>query len=423
MTEPIQLVEQHIIKPNDPRFEPIDRAAFASKNLYNAANYIIRQEFIFKGRYIPFAELFHLVKHSDAYKALPRKVSNLVLRQLDQNWRAFLAALKEWKMHPEKFLGRPNLPGYKDKAKGRNLLVYDTQALSKPALRQGIIKPSQLGITIETKQQNVDQVRIVPRKGHYVVEVVYTVEPAPAELDDNLAAGVDIGLNNLATITSNKPGFRPLVVNGRPLKSINQYYNKTKAALQSLLPGNRRTSRRITELSNKRNRKVKHYLHVASKRVVDRLVKERIGILVIGKNDNWKQKINIGRQNNQNFAFIPFADFINMLTYKARLVGIKVVIQEESYTSKCSFLDLEPIRKQASYLGKRVKRGLFIAGNGRSINADVNGSYNIIRKATPNAFGNGVEGVAVHPSSLRLLVNGPYGTKRHRIRNCSAIIQ
>ncbi len=212
-------------------------------------------------------------------------------------------------------------------------------------------------------------------------------------------------MNNLAALTSNKPGFQPLLVNGRPLKSINQFYNKRKAELQSQLQGHRKSSKRIAKLSHKRNRKVDHYLHNASRQVVDHLVGEGIGVLVIGKNKNWKQQINIGRQNNQNFVSIPHARFVEMLTYKAKLVGLQVINTEESYTSKCSLLDLEPIGKQAEYAGKRLKRGLFRASDGRLINADVNGSGNIIRKVVPNAFADGIEDFVVRPLGF-LPING-----------------
>jgi putative transposase len=385
--QPIPLVEQHLFRKGDPDFERIDRAAFAAKNLYNRANYLVRQAFIFERRYIGYGGTFHLLKKSDEYCALPRKVSNQVLLQLDHDWQAFFAAMQAWREDPTKFLGRPGLPGYKPKSQGRNLLVYEAGAISKKALKRGLVQPSQLGILIPTQQQNVKQVRIVPRKGHYVVEVVYLVIPKKAEgLRNDLFAGIDIGVNNLAALTSNKPGFGPYLVNGRPLKALNQYYNKTKAILQSLLPPGRHTSRQIIELTNKRNRQIKHYLHVASKRIIELLVTEGIGTLIIGKNKNWKQQVELGKQTNQNFVSIPFAQFIEMLSYKAKLVGIRVILQEETYTSKCSFLDLEPIRKKAVYLGSRIKRGLFRAGDGRLINADVNGSYNLIRKAYPEAL-------------------------------------
>ncbi len=388
----MQLVEQHVIKRSDPRFDPIDEASFAAKNLYNKANYIIRQSFIHQNQYITYPTLDKQLQESDEYQALPAKVSQQVLRSLDQAWQSFFAAIREWREHPEKFLGRPKLPGYKQKQKGRYLLTYTIQALSKKALRRGVVKCSKLPIEVETKQHTINQVRIVPRKGFYCVEVVYTVEAkANPKLNPDLYAGVDTGVNNLAAVASNKPGFLPVLVNGRPLKSINQFYNKLKAQLQSLLPSNQHTSQRIERLTNKRNRKIKHYLHTASRRIIDLLVAEGIGTLVIGKNPNWKQGSNLGRRNNQQFVSIPHARFIAMLVYKAQLAGIRVIITEESYTSKTSFLDLEPVEKRDVYLGSRIKRGLFRAHDGRLINADVNASFNIIRKAVPNAFADGIE--------------------------------
>lgn len=394
----MQLVEQHMIKESDPRFEPIDQAAFAAKNLYNKANYIIRQSFIHQGKYISYPTMDKRLQRTDEYEALPAKVSQQVLRSLDKAWQSFFAAMREWREHPEKFLGRPRLPGYKDKQKGRYLLVYTTQAISKKALKRGVVKFSKLPVKVQTKQRDIDQVRIVPRQGFYCVEVVYTVEPEPNEdLDPALVAGVDVGVNILASVTSNKPGFVPVLVNGRPLKSINQFYNKAKAKAQQLLLGGQRTSHRIERLSRRRNRRIKHYLHVASRRIIDLLVAEGIGTLVIGKNPNWKQASNLGRRNNQQFVSIPHAQFVDMLIYKAQLAGVQVIVIEEGYTSKTSFLDLEPVEQRTVYAGRRIKRGLFRASDGRLIHADVNASFNIMRKAIPNAFADGIEDVVVRP--------------------------
>ncbi|MFL5588966.1 MAG: RNA-guided endonuclease InsQ/TnpB family protein [Ktedonobacteraceae bacterium] len=400
----MQLVEQHVISKSDPRYAIIDQTTFASKNLYNAANYEIRQAFIHQGIYLCYEEMHARMKTHPAYQALPRKVSQQVLRLLPKNWISFFKALEAWKVDPFQFLGRPALPKYKDKQQGRNILIYTIQAISKTALKQGYIIPSGLAIRIETKHQNVDQVRIIPRHGFYVAEVVYSRETAQASVDPSLYAGIDIGVNNLATLTSNKQSFVPRIVNGRPVKSINQYYNKHKADLGSKLmkmDARRRTSHRIEHLTTTRTRRINHYLHTASKRIINLLVQEGIGVLIIGKNPNWKQEVEMGKRNNQQFVCIPHARFIEMLAYKAELVGIQVLITEESYTSKCSFLDNEPIKKQETYAGKRMKRGLFRAADGRLINADVNGSYNIIRKVAPHSF-EGVEGVVVRP--LRLAV-------------------
>lgn len=400
----MQLVEQHVIKPNSPFWSEIDAAAFASKNLYNAANYEMRQLFFATGDVFSYPALAKKMTSHESYRGLPAKVAQWVLKTVEKAWKGYNAAIAEWEVNPDKFLGKPRIPQYKDKLDGRNLLVYTVQAISAPLLRIGQIKPSGLNLIVKTKQKFVDQLRIVPRKGYYVAEVVYSVDENPnQDLDYTLVAGIDIGVDNLATITSNKPGFTPLLVNGRVLKSINQYYNKRKAELQSILGSEKATSHRIDRLTDKRNRRINHYLHTASRRIVDTLVANHIGVLVVGKNDNWKQKVNLGKATNQKFTQIPHSRFIDMLKYKCELVGIKLITQEESYTSKTSFLDLEPIKKHVEYLGKRVKRGMFRSAMGKLINADVNGSYNIIRKAFPAAFdAQGIEGVAVRPLPLRV---------------------
>ncbi|HST88983.1 MAG TPA: transposase [Ktedonobacterales bacterium] len=405
----MQLVERHVIKPADPRFAVIDQAAFASKNLYNAANYVVRQSFIHDGVYLDYHEMHRRMKDHEAYQALPAKVAQWVLRLLDKNWQSYFAARTAWEADPAKFLGHPKLPGYKDKRHGRNLLVYTTQALSVPALRQGVIAPSMLGISVRTRQQphTVQQVRIIPRTGFYVVEVIYERELVQAKVDPALHAGVDIGLNNLATLTSDKPGFVPRIVNGRPVKSINQFYNKRRAEWQSLLgeAGDAHTSRRLERLTTTRTRRIDWYLHTASRRIIDLLVAEGIGTLCIGQNPLWKQQVNLGKRNNQNFVSVPHTRFIAMLTYKAALVGIQVHITEESYTSKASFLDADPLPVYGdavipAFSGRRVKRGLYRAADGRHINADVNGAYNIIRKVAPDAFAQGSRGCVVHPMRL-----------------------
>jgi putative transposase len=406
----MQLVERHVIKRADPRFAAIDHAAFASKNLYNAANYELRQTFILQGSYLSYPEMHQRMKDHETYQALPAKVAQQVLRVLDKNWQSFFAALEAWKEDLAQFLSRPRLPGYKDKQQGRNLLVYTIQALSAPALRNGLICPSMLGITVQTRQQHVQQVRIIPRLGYYVVEVVYERAPIPAAVNPALHAGVDIGLNNLAVLTADKPGFVPRVVNGRPVKSINQCYNKRRAELQSRL-GEAYTSRRLERITTKRTRRIDHYLHTtASRRLIDLLVAEGIGMLCIGKNPLWKQEAHMGKRNNQNFVAVPHARFIAMLTYKAELVGIQVQITEESDTSKASFLDADPLpvydtsagdtKPAPRFSGKRVQRGLYRAADGRPINADVNGAYHLIRTVAPDAFAQGSSGCVVHPIRL-----------------------
>jgi len=372
----------------------------------------MRQMFIFQGIRLTYDEMDKRMKAHPAYKGLPAKVSQQVLRLLDKNWKAWEEAMEAWREDPSKFLGRPGLPNYLDKQQGRNILIYTIQAISKPALRRGEIRPSGLPLTVPTQHRNVDQVRIVPRKGYYVVEVVYERQVQPAPVDPALMASIDIGVNNLAAVASNKQGFVPRIVNGRPLKSVNQYYNKRKADLQKQL-GTTGTTNRMERMTIKRTRRIDHYLHAASKRIIELLVQEGIGTLIIGKNPFWKQECELRKKDKQHFVQLPHARFVDMLCYKAKLVGIQVVLQEESYTSKASFLDADAIpiygkeQGEPKFSGKRVKRGLYKAGNGRKFNADVNGSLNILRKASPDAFGKGVEdgkrrraSLVVHPVRL-----------------------
>jgi putative transposase len=392
-------VEQHIIQQSDSRWSVIDEACFKSKNLFNATLYILRQTFFDTQSSISYTQLARDMKRNIDYRALPRKVSQWVLRQVSTNWQSSWAAHNVYQETPHRFSGRPNLPGYKHKTKGRNLLIYTVQALSKTRLRKGIIAPSRLNIEVQTQvePETIRQVRIVPRTTHYVVEVVYTDEVSLAQLPPERVAGIDVGLNNLAAVTSNQQGFHPFLINGRPLKSINQHYNRRLAWLRARLPVGQYTSKQIQRLTDKRNRQIKHMLHCASKIIVEQLVTHAIGTLVIGKNKGWKQHINLGKRNNQQFVQIPFARFIDILTYKAEDQGIRVIQTEESYTSKCSFLDGEPLQKQTCYAGRRIQRGLFRASDGQTINADINGAANIIRKVIPNAFADGIEAVVVSP--------------------------
>jgi len=415
----MQLVEKHIIDQSDPRYEAIDRAAFASKNLYNATLYIVRQVFIGEGEYLNYNTMDQVMQKHEAYRGLPTKVAQMVVKQVHEAWISFFEACKEYRKEPSKFTGRPKLPGYKDKVEGRNLLVYNMQAVSrgKRTLDRGIIKPSQLGIEVKTRQdpKSINEVRIAPKKGYYVLEVVYTRREKQEQLNDKYIAGCDLGINNLLALTSDKPGFVPVVVNGRPVKSVNQYYNKRKAELQQAL-GRTGSTHRIERLTTRRTRRIDHYMHTTSKRVIDLLVREGIKTLVIGKNDGWKNGVEMGKRNNQQFCQIPHARFISMLKYKAELAGINVIVTEESYTSKASLLDLDAIpvyaasqKDKPKFSGKRIKRGLYRASDGRLINADINGAGNIIRKVAPKAF-KGVEdgkvreriALVVHP--VRLVV-------------------
>jgi IS605 OrfB family transposase len=317
---------------------------------------------------------FTLEKNED-YCALPRKVSQQTLRMVEQNFKSFFAAMRAKKSGTNN--RKVRIPHYLEKD-GHYLTAYTNQAISNKELRSGVVKLSGVDVTIKTNKQSIQQVRIVPKGTHVVVEVIYNI-PEVAKLQDNgRYASIDLGLSNLATVASNC--CKPFILNGKPLKSINQFFNKRKAQLQSKLKQGRKTSKRIKAITQIRNNKVKDYMHKASRILVNQLVSNSISMLVIGKNKEWKQEINIGSANNQNFVAIPHSTFVAMVKYKCQLVGIKVKEREESYTSKCSFLDNEPIKKYEKYAGKRVKRGLFVSASGKQINADLNGALNILKK-------------------------------------------
>ena len=253
-------------------------------------------------------------------------------------------------------------------------------------LEKGIIKLPKSNLQFKTKQKNISQFRIVPKNNYIVLEVVYEASIKELLKDNKRYMSIDLGIDNLASCSSNVTNS--FIINGKPVKSINQFYNKKKAKLQSELEikNKKKTSKQIQNLTLKRNNKIKDYFHKASRYIVNQLVNQSINTLIIGKNDGWKQETNIGKKNNQNFVNIPHQIFINQLKYKCKLEGINVIEQEESYTSKVSFLDNDyiPTYQVDDELfkssGKRIKRGLYKTFNCSIINADINGSLNIMRK-------------------------------------------
>ena len=409
-------VEQHVIEKSHPQYQAVDEMAFASKNLWNLANYHVRQSFIFQKKYLGNTATFHLLKETDAYKALPSKVANQVLLQVHRAWTAFFEAMAAYDECPVKFTGQPKLPKYLHKTQGRNVLVFELGCIWKAELRIKEIAVSQLGRIGETKQSpsSVQQVRLVPQADHYVLEVVYEAkEQATLGLDPNLFVALDAGINVLAALSSNKPGFVPRLVSGKPLKAVNQLYNKQREHEQKTLAKGkepRYASHRLDRITTKRTRRVTHYLHTASRRIIDLLVAEGIGTLVLGKNPFWKTNVELGKKHNQEFVQIPHARFLEMLTYKAEAKGIRVIVTEESYTSQASFLDLDPLpvydptqgseqEEKPRFSGRRDGRWYRVKGRA-PIHSDVNGSFNIGRKVFPTAFGPGIEATAVRPRQL-----------------------
>ena len=397
----VQRCEQHNIKYGTDFYKFVDEMCFKSKNLYNYANYIIRQEFINNGNWIKYNQLFQLVKESEPYKDIGNNTGQGTLRILDKNWKAFFKAIKDWKKNPSKYLGRPKIPKYKDKD-GRFLVSLDS---NKVKLKDGYVyfawkpfKPYN-NMFKTNAQERILQCRFIPRCGKYVMEIIYEIEvPDISETSDRVAA-IDIGVDNFITMVNNI-GENPIAVKGGVIKSINQFYNKQKANIQSELKkvNGKDWSKKLQKLTDKRYEMIKYQMHCISKYVVDWCVLYGIDTLIVGHNDEWKQK----KQGMQNFTYIPYELFIQMLAYKCENNGIRFIENEEAYTSGTSFLDNEDPVKENYNKERRVHRGLFIADCGKKINADVNGAYQILKKVIPDAFSKGIEGAGSHPTIINL---------------------
>jgi putative transposase len=376
----------------------------SSKNLYNLANYYVRQELFYLGDWLRYHDLWYMLKHKEAYRKLPSQTAQQVLRVVDKNWKSFFNSCKEWRECPGKFQGRPRPPKYKKKA-GEFIVLFTNQQCR---IKEGFLYfPEKAGISpIKTRlKERLHQVRIVPKGIYYVIEIIYEKEGVDLNLDETRIIGIDLGLNNLVTMVNNA-GIRPAIIKGGAVKSINQFYNKKLAKYKSDKDkhGLMTVTRRLHRLARKRNNKIHDFFHKISRRIINYCIENDFGTIIIGYNRDWKQGITLGRKNNQNFVQLPFHKLIHQLKYKSELVGISVLLEEESFTSKCSFLDGEPITKHECYMGKRMSRGLFKSKKGILINADVNAGYNIIKKAVPNAISaDGIEGVGFHPCSVAIL--------------------
>ena len=369
----------------------------ASNDLYNQANYIFRQKFIETSQlvkegklehaeYLGYRDLDRIMKTEKNlegninYRKLKSNTAQQVLMNLDSNWKSFFRSIKDWKRNPFKYLGMPSLPGYKQK-KGLNNLYYTYVGCIIKGNRLQLSKD--LHITIpeykKFKAKNLKQIIIIPKVDHYEVCIIYKTNRKLAKLDKNKYTAIDLGISNLITLTSTET--QPVIIDGRKLKNINQFYNKQKSKYQQINDLQKNTySYRLHKLDQRRNQRVNDYLHKTSKRVVDYCIEHRIGKIFVGKNDGWKTNINLGNKNNQNIVGIPHSRLIEMIIYKCNYVGIKVVILNEAYTSKCDSMMLEKICKHETYSGSRISRGLFRSGNGKILNADVNGALNILRR-------------------------------------------
>ena len=391
-------VERHWIKEGHALYPICDDLTFKAKNLYNAGLYQIRQSIFERNKsqkeekkpsillWTELVSQFRKEKQDDML-ALPSKVSTNILKNLGSTIHSYYQLLKCF--HDKSNLNvtnKPQLPQYLHKTEGRYIVEFTNQTISrKRGLNEELILcPKDFNLVIPTKVKAPKCVRIVPKLKAFVIEVIYEVEVSPLKQTGNFAA-IDLGVDNLATITFSN-GANPLVVKGAQLKSINQGYNRLIAKAKSKLLTNQKTSQHIHRLWRNRELKLQSELHKITSFLSLYFDEMAIETVFIGKNKGWKQKVSLGKKINQSFTQIPFNTFISQLTYKCLAKGIKIVEQEESYTSKASFLDggeipiYNNIQTKPQFSGKRVNRGLYRTKNSKMLNADVNGSYNILIK-------------------------------------------
>lgn len=323
-------------------------------------------------------------KTHENYKLTFSQPANCTLRLLDKNWKSYFKAIKDWKQHPEKYLGMPKLPKYLKKD-GRYLWMIPNNQCHYD-YEKGIVHLSnRLVNDYEWKCRclgRLIQVRFVPRGSCYVMEIVYEIEIPDTNRESKNIVAIDLGVNNLVTMTNNI-GLNPIIINGKGIKSINQYYNKRLAKEKSLLKIRNGIdwSRRLNTITFKRFQRIKNYMHNTSCYIVNWCIKNNIDALVAGKNDEWKQE----KKRMQNFIFIPYEMLLGQLKYKCENAGINYIETNESYTSGTSFLDEEEPIKQNYNKSRRIQRGLFRSNSGLLINSDVNGSLQIMKKVFPNA--------------------------------------
>ena len=394
----MRLVERHIVRDN--RFEDICQK---SGLLYNYVLYQVRQD-VFSGDYLKEYDLSTKLGRENQFdfRNLPTHVSQQVVKQVFQNITSWVRSKKDYENNPSKYKSKPKLPGYK-RGKKQNMLVFTTFACRIKDGYIHFVKNIVEPIKTNIGNNKLCQVRIVPQATCYVVEVIYEKKEIDLQLDKSNILSIDLGLNNFCSCISNVE-IVPFIINGKIIKSFNQWFNKIRAKLMGFV-GDKGTSSRLKWLNNYRNFWIEDKIHKISRYIVNFCKENNIGSIVIGLNKGWKQGINLGKKTNQKFVEIPFSKLIDKITYKGKLIGINVQTTEESYTSKIDHLAFETLKKQEVYLGKRKKRGLFQSSVGKLLNADINGAIGIGRKVFGDSYVNEIidSGLAFNPVRVNIL--------------------
>ncbi|MGO0882161.1 RNA-guided endonuclease InsQ/TnpB family protein [Clostridioides difficile] len=389
-------VKQQVKHLSKEDYKNIKELSHIAKNLANEAIYNIRQYYFQEGEYLNYEKNYVLLKDSSNYKNLNSNMAQQILKEVDGSFKSFFGLLKLVKKGKYSFKDI-KLPHYLPKDGFTTLVIgfvrLNNNQLIIPYSRQFGKEHKKVIITIPPilKDKKIKEIRIIPKAKARFFEIQYTyeVKEEQRKLNKNKVLAIDFGINNLATcITSTGESF---IVDGKRLKSINQWYNKQNARLQSIkdLQGyvKRNTNQQKSNTRN-RNNKVNDYMAKTARIIINYCLKNDIGILVCGYNETFQYRSNIGKVNNQTFVHIPFGKLRDKLEYLCKLYGITFLKQEESYTSKASFFDKDIIPtynddnpKEYEFSGKRIKRGLYQTKKGMILNADVNGALNILRKS------------------------------------------
>lgn len=367
----------------------------SAKNLYNQAVYNIRQYYFDEGKYLNYVENNKLLKSSENYKILNSNMAQQILKEVDGAFKSFFRLLK-LKSKGE-YKEKVKLPKYLPKNSFTTLVVgfvrlnENTFILPYSQSYKKNHRPIKINIPPLLLDKNIKEIRIIPKFNARFFEIQYTyqVENEERNLDKNNALAIDLGVNNLATCVTNRG--KSFIVDGKKLKSINQWFNKYNAKLQSIKDkqGYGKTlTMKQKYIWNKRNNRVNDYLSKSARIIINYCLENNIGTLVCGYNNDFQRNSDIGKKNNQNFVNIPFSKLQSKLAYLCEFYGIKYVDQEESYTSKASFFDMNIIPEykekdniEYSFSGKRVRRGMYKTLKGYILNADVNGALNILKKS------------------------------------------
>ena len=390
-------VKQKVKHLSKEEYSILRELCHTAKNLANEAIYNIRQYYFTEGEYLKYEKNYALLKDSPNYKMLNSNMAQQILKEVDGSFKSFFGLLKLAKKGKYAFKDC-KLPHYLPKDEFVTLVIgfvrlnENRLILPYSQMYKKTHKPVEIKIPPILADKRIKEIRIIPKSGARFFEIQYTYEAECIQrnLNKNNALALDLGVNNLVTAVSSEG--RSFIIDGRKLKSVNQWFNKENARLQGIKDrqGNkRRTTNRQKILADKRNRQVNDYMSKTAKKIINYCIAHNIGTLVVGYNETFQRNTDIGRQNNQNFVNIPYSKLRSKLEYLCELNGIAFVKQEESYTSKASFWDKDVIPvynadnpQKYHFSGKRVQRGLYKTSDGMLLNADVNGELNILRKSS-----------------------------------------